>query len=272
MKKIIAIMLILAIHICGCGTAETAQLTESTDGTAEVTEQITEATEPSKESTVPSEATEPSTEATESSSEDSTEPSSEDPTDPEPDPYADIKYYPFPLLDMTVAEIEATYGELEWSYTMYGATPVVYSIPSLDMELMYIIDPSKHDDKNLPKDIKPDRLWCENADIYPGFSVGMTPDQIPNGIEWLYPGLANTGEGNYGYYAYYNVYEAGCYIRVTFAIPKHILEEYPPVYGFSSDQLDALQSWSDEFIYDLYDTEIKGIEICRGILSTESNG
>lgn len=256
MKKIIAIMLIMAMLICGCGTAEDSTdepTTESIVGT----EGITEATEPS---------TEPSTEATEP-----TEAPTEPVDTPESDPYADIKFYPFPLLDMTVAEIEAAYGELEWSYGITGGNPVVYRIPSLDMEISYIIDLEKHDGKNLPKDMKPYWIWYENATIYPGISVGMTPDQIPKGIEWLEPGLANTGEGNYGYYAYYNVYEAGSFIRVNFAIPDHILEEYPPVYGFSRDQFEALQSWSDEFIYNLYDTEIVSIRIYRGVLSVDSD-
>ena len=292
MKKVVMIFLsVILLVSCAKQTTITTEQTDLTEETfIDPTDNVTETTE--KDTTEPSEEpTEPPTEATNSSetltepteptsaptepseapTDEVTEPSSDEATEPtepdEPDPYADIKYYPFPLLDMTVAEIEAEYGALKWEYAMYGATPTVYSIPSLGIYLAFEINADKDDYKNIPEDMVASWLWYEYADVYPGLRIGMTPEQLPPDIEWLHPGLANEGEGIYGYYAFCNLDEAGCYIRVNFDIPDHILEEYPPVYGFTTEQLEALKEWSDGFIHDLYDTEIVGIRICRGRLA-----
>ena len=118
MKKIIAITLMLAMLICGCGKAENTT-TELTNASSEPTEGMG--------------GTESAAEPTEAPTEEVTESSSEV-TDPEPDPYAEIKANPLPLLDMTFGEVEETYGKLEIKEYRDGYTGEAYS-PTLDMYL-----------------------------------------------------------------------------------------------------------------------------------------
>lgn len=189
MKKIIAIMLMMAMLICGCGRAEnttteptnaTSGATESTKGTDSVTEAPIEPTEVPTE-----EVTEPSSEATEPS-ETPTEPSNEELVDPEPDPYADIKYYPFPLLDMTVAEIEAEYGELEYkSYDMHGYD-IEYYLPTLnlyvqfDREDFHVGDmySEEYDVKKLQDHVIPIGIYVIEGTVYPGLTIGTPANEI----------------------------------------------------------------------------------------------
>ena len=236
MKKIIAILLITAMLICGCGKADKATEaesteaagTETTDGTAEPTEAPTDApTEPSSEATEPSETP--------------TEPSSEEPVDPEPDPYAEIKYYPFPLLDMTVAEIEAEYGELELS--QYSEVPVQqYYLESAEVYLEFVVDRGTID---LPKDKIPFALYKTSGSIYPGIEIGGPAADI-SGLVW----------SEYGH-SWKDLCEKPVKLSITFSFNSELMDDYHGQVWFDiPDELyDLIRTGS--FLFDDFADDIK---------------
>jgi len=199
MKKIIAIMLMMAMLICGCGKAEnttteptnaTSVSAESTKGTDSVTEAPTEeVTEPSSAATETSEA--PSNEATET-----TEPSSEESTDtiedPEPDPYAEIKANPLPLLDLTLGEFEAIYGDLEIKeYFKLFKTDEAYT-PILDM--YFETDGGLYRAKGIRRDQLIRGIVVTRLDSL-GVEAGMSSDEIDLSGWELYIGASVTVHG-----------------------------------------------------------------------------
>ncbi len=134
--------------------------------------------EPSaSESTGPSENTPPATQPTEPS--ETTPPA----TDPAEDYKNDLAYYPFPLINMTVGEIEQKYGKVNYKDVSVGWT--ICSIEGYeDIDLLYDINidddqlnNKSYIEQHITPDLVPKRIqvW---GNVYPGIKKGMKYGEI----------------------------------------------------------------------------------------------
>lgn len=115
-----------------------------------------------------------------------TDPADPSPTDPSAqDPKENIFYYPFPLLQMSAAELEDAYGPL-----IYITRPedrlAAYAAEGLgEIQLLFETDEAG----SLASTSRPERLLIvDDALIYPGLSAGMTKDEANAFIDWQ-PGV-----------------------------------------------------------------------------------
>ena len=104
------------------------------------------------------------------------------PTDPSTqDPKENIFYYPFPLLQMSAAEIEDAYGPLTY-ITRPEERLAAYAAEGLgEIQLLFETDQAG----SLAGTSRPERLLIvDDALIYPGLSAGMTLDKANAFIDW----------------------------------------------------------------------------------------
>ena len=96
-------------------------------------------------------------------------------TEPNEDYKNDIVYYPFPLLDMTVGEIEQKYGKVNYEDT--SQSWLVCSIDRYeDIDLYFDVDITKLNNSNhaglITSDLIPHHLFVR-GDVYPDIKRGM---------------------------------------------------------------------------------------------------
>ncbi len=177
MKQRIALLLALILSV-----SMMANLTSCKRTGEEIEPSISESTEPSDTATSATQPTEPSD--TVPPTAEPTEPSETTPpaSDPAEDYKNDLAYYPFPLLNMTVEEIEQKYGKVIFKDISVGW--IVCSIEGYeDFYLLYDIDidddyrNETYIEQFITPDLVPERIYVW-GNVYPGIKKGMKYGEI----------------------------------------------------------------------------------------------
>ncbi|MCI8589232.1 MAG: hypothetical protein HFE77_00730 [Clostridiales bacterium] len=225
--------------------------------TGEETEPST--SEPTQESTEPGETTPPA-------------------TDPTEDYKNDIAYYPFPLLNMTVGEIEQKYGKVIYEGPSQGTAECsLEGYEDIWLVFDIHIDDDKLSDPNnkylITSDLIPECLhvW---GNVYPGIKTGMKHGEFDfRSIENCQLNVY-CGEELTAFKVYEDIQVENCKIRIRIGsyLPWEIVEKY---LGYNITQDEAfhnnlfiepkdIQNWlEDGHMDEIADLEIASIEIYR---------